>query len=132
MLADLIEQRKQVGWRLWLYWTLTGALVAALGGAVALVAERAGVGAVGLAKLAAVALAVVAMAQWLVLCRRVPRPGWWVLAGAVGLASALVLVLPAAFADSYDMLLTVALPLLGVGQWLVLRRLGSPSPAAGS
>jgi len=113
-----------VKWQFWLWWVVAssaGWIVGSpLGKAVAasgdLVVPRHH-DAVGVAA----AVIVLGVLQWMVLRRNVPQAAWWMLANIAAVAAALVFAMVVVAADM-GLVVAAGGTVLGVLQWLVLRR----------
>ena len=75
-----------------------------------------------LAGVGAVAGAVAGIMQWLVLRRRISRAGWWVLVSAIGWAMGSIVFFYSYYRYTFWSGLVVAGAVVGIMQWLVLRR----------
>jgi hypothetical protein len=120
-------ERAQVGWGFWLWWVLASTVGFAVGSAVTRFVGLVGYFAGGETVVGAFAVggavggALIGIAQWLVLRKRVSRSGWWVLASIVGFAVGFAVAI--AMLDSMDGAAVGAVvgASIGIAQWLVLR-----------
>jgi len=101
---------RERGWALWFWWVLANAM----GWAASTV--------VGQDMAGAVLGPVAGVVQWLVLRRQIRKGGWWVLASVIGWPVALLAVGFALQDPPGWILFAVVGAVIGVAQWLVLRR----------
>ena len=119
-------QRRPEDWRVWLGWVLASTVGWAVGGPAGVAAGGSGdiivAGYIGVTAGGILA----GMLQWLVLRRHVAGAGWWMAAGPVGALIGGVVIFAGAAVAGADAgwVVGTALfgPLVGVLQWLVLRR----------
>ena len=117
-------KREEGFWLLWMLASTVGVLVGVAASLIMFGFQGGGiVGEGSPAALGAVVGASTGTAQWLVLQRKVPQSGWWVLASTVGLAVgiAVVPVVLDAVKDGLVYGMVVAGASIGLAQWLVLR-----------
>lgn len=139
--AIIVNHRTRLGWRFWLLWVLSTAIGFALG------AGESGVAVAKINSLGALTWSLFlvgigpGVTQWLVLRRRIPRAGWWILATAGGLVlviGIIAVVSMLAFGSILEQnrinmpdsipvaILMFEVLLLGAGigalQWLILRQ----------
>jgi len=131
-------ERAQPGWRFWLAWmfaTIVGVVVymIVIPPILSAISERSsGMGGepwtrIAISAVSAITLgATIGATQWLVLRRRLPRTGWWVLATLIGYSIPLALGgnLAGGFEPPWLAGLVIFLEfgvILGALQWLVLR-----------
>ena len=104
------QNRLSVGWVLWLQWVLAGTLGWVVGGATAgyvYTVMEAWLGNAAMIVGVCVHGAMVGVAQWFVLRRRLARTGWWVLASTAGT------VIGAYWSVRYEMMDLYSGPLYG-------------------
>ena len=103
------QTQPQFDWTLWLQWLAVTALGWLLGGV--LLPDPALV----------MAGLVIGLLQWVVLRQRLPHPGWWILASAVGWAGGWTVVITLAPPGFGILTATVLGAAMGTTQWLFLR-----------
>ena len=127
-MSSLKLDRASVGWRLWLGWVLVS--ITGFAVAFSITGGHFPEGFEGYPfsgnPIGALQGLVIGILQWLVLRRQLPRASWWILASVLGFALAHVLgdtaPPPLGLPMTGGMFGAVAGALVGVPQWLVLRR----------